>query len=62
MLSQLTLCVKNLWARLSSAANQFLRRLIQPARPNLLTGTLTDLPRTRAELLANVYVPSCGSN
>jgi putative transposase len=52
MLSQLTRCAKNLWARLSSAANQFLRHLLQPARPNLLTGTLADLPRSRAELLA----------
>jgi putative transposase len=52
MLSQLTDCAKNLWARLSSAVNQFLRHLFKPARPNLLTGTLADLPRSRAELLA----------
>ncbi len=52
MLSQLTRCAKNLWSRLSSAANQLLRRLTQPARPNLVTGTLADLPRSRAELLA----------
>jgi hypothetical protein len=52
MLSQLTRCARNLWARLSSAAGQFFRRLTKPARPNLLTGTLADLPRTRAELLA----------
>ena len=51
-MSQLTRCAKNLWARLSSAANQFLRHLLKPARPNLVTGTLADLPRTRAELLA----------
>jgi hypothetical protein len=30
MLSQLTNCAQNLWARLSSAANQFLRDLVQP--------------------------------
>jgi hypothetical protein len=52
MLSQFTHCAQNLWAHLSSAAYQFLRHLIKPARPNLVTGTLADLPRTRAELLA----------
>jgi hypothetical protein len=51
MLSQLTRCDQNLWARLSSAASQLFRRLTEPARPNLLTGTLADLPRCRAELL-----------
>jgi len=44
MLSQLTRCAKNLWARLSSAASQFLRCLTKPARPNLVTGTLAELP------------------
>jgi putative transposase len=52
MWSQLTPCAKNLWTRLSSAARQLLRRLTEPARPNLVTGTLTDLPRSRAEVLA----------
>jgi hypothetical protein len=52
MVSQLTRYAKNLWARLSLAANQFWRLLNQPARPNLVTGTLADLPRSRAELLA----------
>jgi len=52
MLAQLTRCAKNLWSRLSSAANQLFRRLTQPARPNLVTGTLADLPRSRATLLA----------
>jgi hypothetical protein len=52
MLSQLTRCAKSLWARLSSAANQLFRRLMRPAHPNLVTGTLADLPRSRAELLA----------
>src|SRR5664279_3520474 len=51
MLSQLTRCAKNLWARLSSAARQFFRRLTEPARPNLVTGTLADLPRSRAQLI-----------
>ena len=62
MLSQLSRCAKNLWARLSSAAHQRLRRLTEPARPNLVTGTLADLPRSRAELLADACVPCCGSN
>ena len=52
MLSQLTRCAQNLWARLSSVASQFFRRLTKPGRPNLVTGTLADLPRSRAELLA----------
>jgi putative transposase len=52
MLSQLTRYAKNLWARLSSAARQLLRRLTEPARSNLVTGTLADLPRSRAQLLA----------
>jgi len=52
MLAQLTRCVRYLWSRLSSAADQLLRRLTQPARPNLVTGTLADLPRSRAALLA----------
>src|SRR5713226_3632331 len=52
MLSQRTRCAKNLWSRLSSAANRLFRRLTKPARPNLVTGTLADLPRSRAELLA----------
>ena len=52
MLSQLTRCAKNPLSRLSSAANQLLRRVTQPARPNLMTGTLADLPRGPAELLA----------
>jgi hypothetical protein len=38
-------CAQNLWARLSSAASQLFLRLTEPARPNLLTGTLADLPR-----------------
>ena len=62
MLSQLTRCAKNLWARLSSAASQFLRCLTKPARPNLVTGTLAERPRRRAELLADACVPCCGSD
>jgi hypothetical protein len=38
-------------ARLSAAASQLSRRLIELARPNLVTGTLADLTRSRAELL-----------
>ena len=52
MLSYLTQCAKQLWSRLTSAANQWFRRSTQPASPNVVTGTLADLPRSRAELLA----------
>ena len=52
MLSQRTRCVKDKWSRLSTAARQRLRRLTAPTRPSLLAGTLADLPRNRAELLA----------
>jgi hypothetical protein len=41
MLSQLTRCAKNLWARLSSAAKQLFRRLTEPACPNLVTNGVT---------------------
>ena len=39
MLVQLTQCAKNLLARLSSVVNQLFRRLTEPARPSLVTGT-----------------------
>jgi putative transposase len=52
MFSQLRRYAKNLWGHLSSAASQLFRRLTKPARPNLVTGTLADLPRSRVELLA----------
>jgi putative transposase len=52
MLSELSRCAQNLWARLSPAAYQLLHRLTEPARSNLVTGTVADLPRSRAELLA----------
>src|SRR5258707_11897811 len=52
MLSLLTQYARKLWARLSLAASQLFRRLTEAARPNLVTGTLADLPRSRAELLA----------
>jgi putative transposase len=48
---QLTQCAKNLLGRFSSAASQLFHRLTKPARPNLVTGTLADLPCSRAELL-----------
>jgi hypothetical protein len=62
MFSQLTRCAKNLWARLSSAASQLLRRLTEPAHPNLVTGTRADLPRSRAALLADDCVHGCASH
>jgi hypothetical protein len=61
-LSQLTQYAKALWVHLSAAASQFFRRLTKPAHPNLVTGTLADLPRSRAELLADACVPCYGSN
>jgi hypothetical protein len=39
-------------SRLSSAANRLFRYITQPARPNILTGTVADLPRSWSELLA----------
>jgi putative transposase len=58
MLSQITRCAKKLLSCLSSAAKQLFRRITQPARSNIMTGTLADLPRSRAELLAeNVLLP-----
>jgi len=51
MLSQLTRCDQNLWARLSSAASQLFRRLTEPARPNLLTGTLAENALLRQQLI-----------
>jgi hypothetical protein len=53
MLSQLRRLAEYLLSRLSSAANQLLRRLTEPARPNLVTGPLADLLRSRAELLSD---------
>ena len=61
MLSQLTQYAKNVRARLSSAASQLFRRLSKPTRPKRVTGTLADLSLSRAELLADAYVP-CGGN
>ncbi len=52
MLIHLMQRAKQLLSRLSSAANRLFRRILQPARPNIVTGTLADLPRNRAELLA----------
>src|SRR5713101_3954582 len=52
MLSRLAQFAKKLWSRLSTAANQFIRRLTQPGQYNLVTGTLANLPRRRWELIA----------
>jgi putative transposase len=52
MLSQFTRCGKKLCSCLSAVAKQLYRRITEPARSNLVTGTLADLPRSRAELLA----------
>jgi putative transposase len=52
MLSKLTQFAKKLLSRLTTAANRLFRRITAPARANLVTGTLADLPRRRLELLA----------
>jgi hypothetical protein len=52
MLSQLKRYAKHVWSRLISVANQLFRCITEPARPSLITGTLADLPRSRAQLLA----------
>ncbi len=52
MLSQFTRFATNLLSRLSSTANRLFRHIMQPACPNVVIGTLADLPRGRAELLA----------
>ncbi len=52
MWTRLTQRAKRLWSKLSTAANQLLRRITQPAQSNLVTGTLADLPRSRTDLLA----------
>jgi putative transposase len=52
MLNQLTRFAQKVFSCLSSAANQLFRRITQPARSNMVTGTLADRPRSRAELLA----------
>ena len=62
MLRHLTRWAKNWFMRLSSAAHQRFRRLIAPARPNLVMGAVADLPRRRAELLADACVLYCGNN
>ena len=52
MLNRLTQFGKQLLSRLSTAANRLFRRITAPAQSNIVTGTLADLPRSRAELLA----------
>ena len=52
MLSKIKRFATNMFSRLSSAANRLFRRITQPARSNMVTGTLADLPRSRTELLA----------
>jgi transposase InsO family protein len=57
MFGRLAHFAKRIWDGLASAASRLFRRLTQPARSNPLTGTLADLPRSRAQLLAeNVFL------
>ena len=62
MLSQLAQCAKKLLSRLGIAADQLFRHLTRPASSNLVTSTLADLPRSRSELIADVYVLFYASN
>ena len=52
MLSKLTQFAKKLWSRLTTAANQLFRRILEPVHSNVVTATLADLPSSRTELLA----------
>src|SRR5687768_4608614 len=52
MLSTFTQFAKKWWSQLSTAATQLLRRILEPAQSNLVTGTLADLSRSRSGLLA----------
>ena len=52
MFGRLAHFAKRIWDRLASAASRLFRRLTQPSLSNPLTGTLADLPRSRAQLLA----------
>src|SRR5713101_4208706 len=51
MFGRLAHFAKRVWHRLACAANQLFRRVTQPALSSPLTGTLADLPRSRAQLL-----------
>lgn len=58
MFRRLAHFAKRIWDLLSSATNQFFRRVTQPALAKLFTGSLADLPRSRAQLLTNACAPS----
>ena len=49
MLSKLKQFAKKLWSHLASSATQLFRRIMEPAQPNIVTGTLADLPRSRVQ-------------
>src|SRR5919201_136161 len=52
MVSRIAQFIQQWSSGLSSAAHGVFRRLTQPARPNAVTGTLAELPRSRTERLA----------
>ena len=52
MLSKITQFAKKRLSRLATPVNRLFRRITEPARSNIVTGTLADLPRARSELLA----------
>jgi putative transposase len=52
MFNRLVHFAKRVWNRFTNAADRLFRRVAQPAISNPITGTLADLPRNRAQLLA----------
>ena len=51
MFNHLVHFARRVWDQLANAAQHLFRRLTQPALTNPITGTLADLPRSRAQLL-----------
>jgi hypothetical protein len=62
MFGSLARFAKRIWDRLASAAQQPVWRVTQPALANFLIGSMADLPRSHAQLLADACVPTSVSN
>jgi len=52
MFNHLVRFAKRIWDQVANVAQQLFRHVTQPAVSNPVTGTLADLPRSRAQLLA----------
>ena len=52
MFNRLVRFAKRVWDGLANAADHLFRRVTQPAHGDPITGTVADLPRSRAQLLA----------